>query len=926
MRSSLPLGKSSLLSSLVLAATLTLSGCSSPVSEAELVARASEAIANGDLAAAELDVKTALQQNPENAAARSLYGQIYLRQINPGAAIGEFERSLGAADIPETRLALAKALVQAGESAELLSEYEIGAYASTADMPEFKAALARAYLAQAQVDEARSALAAADAAEANDYVDLTRAVFTLQLDKDSYKAKELLQSIVNRSPANAEAWSLLGFLATREDDRAAAEEYFAKASAANPYRLGDRLQLVTTQIRLGKAEDADKDLAQLEKLIPNYPEVNFLRGQLYFDDGDYKNAIDAFSQVLTANPNHAGALLLSANANVREQNLATAQRQYTQFLTLQPGHLPASLQLANLSWQLGDASKTEELARNILKEHEMNIPALGLLAMALSAQGLHAESAQAYQQIATLNPESTQAKVALGSQQMVAGDTEAGIEQLQAAVALDPSNAQARERLIEAHLAVGDLDAAAAAGEAYLEAAPDTARSAVYLGRVRLQQEDYKGARELFEKALTLEPGNVSASGGMAALAVLNKDLDGAKAAFEQALEANPGDVLTSMNLAVVLEQTGDLQAMQAVLSAAMEANPGAVAPRLALARYALSQNDADQAITLMAPVEENGEGDYQVHQILAGARLAVGNAEAARDNARRLLELRSNDPVALALVARVEAANGRPEQAQRHIDAALKLQPQSSELRKMLVESLIQQQKLEQAGEEIAKLPEEVQNETAVLTVRGRLAVAVQDFASAKTLFAKAFEQQRNNINLGLLTGARWALGERSETITMLEEWLEEYPDDLLSLNELASRQIEMGNDEAATSLYSRIVNKQPENVLALNNLAWLTRVSDKDAALDYISRADKLAPETAQIKDTYAMVELERGSYERALSLNAKALDAAKGSAELRYNRAQILSRAGRIDEARAVLEELVSGPAFASQDAAKNLLNSL
>jgi putative PEP-CTERM system TPR-repeat lipoprotein len=889
------------------------------------MSRASTAFAAGDLAAAELDVKTALQQNPENAAARSLYGEIYLRQINPAAAIVEFERSLTASESDATRLLMAKALVQAGESAELLSDVEAGGYASLQSNPEFQAALARAYLAQAQYEEARAALAEATG-DNNDYVELTRAVFDLQLDKDSDAAKAKLQTIVERSPSNAQAWSLLGILATRDADREAAENYFAKASEANPYRLGDRLQLVDTQIRLGKSDVAEQDLARLEKLIPNYPEVNFLRGQLFFDAGEYNNALDAFSRVLSASPNHAGALLLAANANAREANLATAQRQFTQFLSLQPGHLQASLQLADVWWQLGEADKTEAVARVILKEHEMDVRALGLLAMALSAQGLHAESAQTYAQIAALQPQSTDALVALGSQQMVAGDSAAGIEQLEAAVALDPASPTARERLIEAHLAVRNIPAAEEAARAYLGQAPDSARSSIYLGRVLLQLQDLEGARSAFERALALEPGNIAASGGIAALAVLDKDLDGAISAFESALAANPGELLTSMNLAVVLEQSGDMEQMQRVLKEAIDANPDAVEPRLALARYALSQNQAGEAISLLSPVEGSASKDFRVAQILAGAYLTTGQPEAAAKNARALLALRGDDPNILALVARVDAANNRPEQAQQHLEKALLAQPDNTNLRKMLIDALLQQNKREQAGVELAKLPEAVQGEPAVLVVRGGLAIAAGDAAAAKALYAEAFEKQRNNGNLVLFAGAQWALGERSEAIAGLEAWLQEYPDDLFMLNALASRQLEVGNEAEGRELYKAIVEAQPENVSALNNLAWLTRKADPKAALDYITRADKLAPQSAQIKDTYAMVELERGEFNRALSLNDKALEAAPGNPDIRYNRAQILVRAGRNAEARELLGELVAGPGFAAQAEAKALLGSL
>ncbi|WP_414981044.1 XrtA/PEP-CTERM system TPR-repeat protein PrsT [Congregibacter sp.] len=904
---------------------LILGACSSPLTEDELLIRASTALAAGDVAAAELDVKTALQQNPNSAAARSLYGKIYLRQMDPLTAAGEFERSLAASASKSTLLLMAQALVQAGESAELLSEYDVGAYFSISSDPEFQAVLARAYLGQVDYENARAALVAADDSD-SDYTDVTRAMFALQLDKDSEAAKTLLTSVVKRSPENAHALSVLGILATREGDRDAAEEYFSKASKANPYRLGDRLQLVDTQIRLGKDEAADRDLAQLEKLIPNYPVVNFLRGQLYFDDGEYENAISAFSQVLTVNPQHPSALLLSANANVRTRNLSTARRQFTQFLSLQPGHRQASLGLANVMWQLGEPDKTESIARDILKEHVMDIRALGFLAMALSAQGMNAESAQVYSQIAELQPESIEARMALGSQQVVAGDAVAGIEQLEAAVNLDPTNSTARERLIAAQLSIGNIPAAEEAARAYKELTADSARSSVYLGRVLLQSQNLRGARAAFDQALTIDPGNVVASGGIATLEVLDNNFQGAIVTLESALRANPGDLPTSMNLAIVLEQTGELEKMQQTLQAAMASSPQALEPRLALARAALGQNRPGEAINLITPVVDSNDRDYRVHQLLAGSYLLTGQPEAAESSARRLYQLRGQDPEVLVLVARVEAANGRLEVAELRLAEALEAVPNSIEIRKMLVEVLIKRGKREQAADEVGMLPVATQNEADVVALRGRLALSAGDAVGAKALFEQAFEQARTSTNLALLTTARWSLGERSEAIGDLERWVQEYPDDLLVLSLLASRQVEAGNSDEARRHYGTLVQRQPENVQALNNLAWFTRETNTEMALDYIARADKLAPQSPQVKDTYAMVELERGEYSRALALNDKALEGAPGDPDIRFNRAQILMRAGRSDEAREVLAELAAGPAFASQAAATELLQSL
>ena len=903
----------------------TLAACSPSLTDEELMARAEAALAEGDDSTAEVDIKTLLQRNPEDAAARTLYGEIYLWQINPEAAADEFRRALRGAEVPETRLLLAQALVQAGAGEDLLTDVQDGRYASVEDDPAFQAALARAYLSQADA-EAGAAILAGVEAEGNDYVDITRAVYALQVDKDVDAAQELLQAVTARSPRSAHAWSLLGLIANTQGDQQGAEEYFGKAADINPYRVTDRLERVNALLRQGKSQAAAEKLARLERLMPNYPEVNFLRGQLLFDEGRYKEAIDSFALVLQARPTHLGSLLLAANANMQAGNPTSAQRQFTDFLSLQPGHLQAGLQLGRLLLEEGNAEQAEEVARATLEANTGSAGALELLAAALAAQGRNRESAELYQRLTELQPESTNALVALGMQQLVAGDAEAAIARLEEAVEREPDNAQARERLIQAQLVLQNLDAAAAAAKAYTEAAPESARAKAILGRVLLGQESFEAAREQFEAALALEPGNREASGGLAALALRNDDMEGAQDVFRQALEANPGDLAAGMALAALLERSGDPDGMRQLLEATMDANPEALAPRLALARIALREERPGEAIALVTPLQESAAKDPRLWQLLTGAYVVAGQLDPAQTSVRKLIDLRPEDPASLALGAEVAARAGRPAEAEEYLFRALAQQEDSVPLRQMLVQALVRQGKLQQAGEQLAFMPDEELQRPAILALRGQLALIDGDPGNAETLLTEAFAADPTNRHLGLLTRARWELGRRDEALAGLSGWLADNPEDAAVLTELARLQLVAGNEEAARTHYARLVELRPNDALALNNLAWLTREVDPDAALGYVERASLLVLDSPQIKDTYAMVELERGNTERALTLIDEALQLAPDAPELRLNRARILIGAGRSTEAKQVLREISAGADEAVKGQAQALLDGL
>ncbi|MEM1142050.1 MAG: XrtA/PEP-CTERM system TPR-repeat protein PrsT [Pseudomonadota bacterium] len=901
-----------------------LSACTPPLSEEALVQRAEEAITRGDLDAALPDIKTALQANPESVRARLLYGKVYLIQQEPESAIDEFERALRAGAGADAQLMLAKALVRGGEAAELLSRADNSEFAAIEDNIEFRAALARAHLAQVEYGAVREVLRSIDSA-GNNYVDITKAIVALQLDRDKDSARRILATVVERDPSQAFAWSILGVIAASLGDFDAAGEAYANAATANPYRVIDRVQLVNARLRSGNSNDAESELLRLEQVAPNAPPISFLRGQIAYDEGDYRGALDSLAKVLSVDSNHAGALLLSGLANVQEGNLLAAERQLSHFRDLAPDHLEAGLQLAEVLLDLGEPEKAEVLVQEVLRVHEMNVRALGILAVALSSQGLYAESSSVYQQLAKLEPDSPEALLRAGTARIIAGDRDAGVADLEAAVALDPDNTTVRARLIAAYLIAGQLSEAKSAAQDFAEAAPESPKPWVLLGQVSFQEGDRVGAQSSFERALSLDPGNYAASTGLAAVAYANNDLEGARDVFLEALETEPGHLEMSLSLAFLLNRLEDKDGMREALQNAISANEDAIQPRVLLARLDLEQGRLGDVLALLQPLGES-ENDPEVLRLLTRTYIANEQAALADDTSRRLLAADSTNPESLAVVAQAEIVNERPARALDMMERAIELSPADTMLRRQYIEILVSVGEFDVAQSQVNLLPDDARGETDVLLLQGRLAVARGEPEVALPFLNQAFTQQPNNLNLVLLSAARWAAGSREAVLAELADWLEEFPGDALIRNTLASRQMLMGDEGSARLEYEKLLSQSPDNVPALNNLAWLLRKSDTPQALEYSERAMDLAPKNVQVLDTYAMVLLESEDVARALDLNTRILEKSPGSPEFRFNRAQILYRAGRSEEAKGLLRKLVAGPVFSSQPDAAALLATL
>lgn len=903
------------------------SACSAPETEGELLARASDALAAGKINEAVVDIKAALQQYPESSPARMLLGETYMVQRDADAAAAAFLRAHQSTKDVESQVRYAQALASANDSNTLLSLNDDENLVAAAD-GRYQAAIARAHSLEGDFDAARAALNTALSLDSNDpYIRISEALVLMRTLGDPFDAADILARVTDAHPDNDEAWSLRADIARYAGDTASAAEWYAKTAELNPFRIAERLHLVGALIDLGDTDSANKVLAQLEKSTPNHPGVNFARGRLLVDEGNYKEGLAELNRVLGELPDHNATLYIAASANIQQGNFSTAQRQLEKIASDQPRHTPARLQLAALYQRKNDPRSAERLAREILQEDDMNIPAMRLLAVALATQGLYAESAQIYQEVATLAPESMSDRAGLGAAQLLSGETDAGLTELKKALEMQPKNAALRERLISIYLAAGDVDSARAAVTEYAAISEDPTRAQNFAARVAIQAGDPDKAQEIFESVVANHPGNTDANSGLAIMALSNNNLDEARARFNAILDVHPDNAQTLMNIAVLEERAGNSDAMVTALEQAIAADATALRPRLALSRYQIAQGDPREAARMLEAVREQYSDEYELHQELTNAYLASQQTLLAASSGRQMLRLRPNDLTTLAQVARTEQLDGHPGKAREHAEKALTLAPNNVELRKLLVETLLAENKLDRAATELAKLPEAVRAEPRVAVIASRLAMFQQRPVDAEAILQSVFDTQPTSAIVLLLNTAKWMQNKRDEAIGGFESWLEEHPDEHAVRNELAAWQLAMGDEDAARANYEILRGVAPDNALVLNNLAWLNRESDPDKALEYAEHALKVAPESVQVMDTYAMVQRSRGNIDEALELSERAVATeSRFGPDLQFNRALILIDADREADAIEILEALVTKTDFAKQAEVQTLLDSI
>lgn len=900
-------------------------GCSEQLSHEELLVRAQTAFDEGKMKAALVDTKTALQKNSASAAGRKLLGDIFLNQRNLTEAGYEYRKALDISQDAEVGALYAYTLVDSAQQEQLLELDRDGYFEFVAQSPRYLASLARAQAETGDTFSAEHTIEMAVAAAPDDQqVRLSRAIVLARHTGELEEPRELLKKLVADKPDYADAWSAYGRLSQALGNLESAASAFKKAQEINRYRLEDRIILLAVLIDQENYTAAEEELELLAKVAPNHPGVNYAQARVQLSQGNTKVALEKLSQVLNVAPRHVPSVYLSANANYQAGNFEAAETQLLSMLDMQPGNIQARQMLASIYLQQDELEQANRLSSRLVRESSQDTVSLIVLAQTLSKQKLHDKSAEVFAQLVEREPTLTKYRAAMGSELVQAGKAEQAIKVLVEAKQVDPTSWPVRASLAVAYAANGNVERANEEVAEYAALSPDHPGPGALAGRIALVQGDRERAAAEFTRSLELDPSNAKTREGLATLAMLNDDSGAAIEILNAGLQENPNDLKTLVNLAAVYEKRGEYELMTKTLRKAMESNPEALEPSLILARYSLSQREFGEAVRLLTEARKT-HNDARVHQLLIVSFVELGQSEAAVNSSESLLALHPKNLQALRLAAQAQRVNRNLPGAETHLRKLLDLYPDDILSRKMLVEVLIVRQKWDDAGDQLAALPEGTIPEAALTLARGRVELKAGNMAEAEKLLRKAYSESPSTGSLVLLSGALWEQGKGNEATGMMEFWLESEPDDIQVLAQLGAYYATQGRSADSVRAYEKLVTLVPNDPTILNNLAWAYRKVDFSAALNYVEQALKIAPTNAAILDTKAMILYDKKEYKKALLTNQKSLDI-DSQPDYRFHRAQILVATGDKEGAVKLLQGLTEGKAFTEQINAKILLARL
>lgn len=891
------------------------------------LADAVKSLQSNDLKGAAIQLRNAVQSDPENGKARYELGVVLLQLGELNAAEAQLRAALARSyDADNVAAPLAEALVRLEKNEELLDEIPPGQRP-----PEIEASVraARGYalLNLRRIDEAKQSFEQAEAMTAKPASAQFGLARALGFSGDAVQAVAMLKTALANDPKLVDGWIFLGQLQRALGDNAAAREAFDKAlalSPGNPAALRDRAALL---LAMDELVPADADIAAILKANAQDPLGNYLQALAHAKRQNFRAAEISLQKMKAGLFNYPPAMYLLAVINLQQDQLAQAEENITRFLTRLPNDEAGKALLATILLRRNNLARAVAFLKDAVETSPKSIRLLGLLADAY-ARGNEKEAAAAIlDRIAALGPQDAQLKTELAAQRLRIGQSAAAVADLEAATALAPQSLQPGLMLVLTYIDAGRLVEARQAAETMRTHRPDDPLVENLLGAIALSAGNGAEARPHFEAALKLKPDFLPAQTNLGQLLLSERNFAEARTMFDAVLKgdaANPTALLAEAEISLAEGKKEDAVRW---LEKARSGDANALEPRLRLAEAYIALAAPRRAAAVAGELEKIAPDEPRAIAAIGAARLANNEIPAAIAAFDRLVALTPDASAAHLQRARAYYAAGDAATARAALERAAALDPGDAALAQLLIRLAIETYTVEPELAYLTSLAAAKSNDPAYDLLAGTFAQGVGKMDAAEAAFAAGLAKRPDDPTLVTRLAQIEALRDPAKAAGTLADWLQSRPDVPTVRLALADLLFGLQRYDEATAAYAAVVAADPANLAATNNLAWLYALKKDKRAVETAEAAHNLAPDNPAVADTLGWILVESGDNARGLALLEKAAALPGAPLELRYHFAVALKNAGRTREARRTLEAvLAAGKSFDGMADAKTLLRAL
>ena len=669
------------------------------------------------------------------------------------------------------------------------------------------------------------------------------------------------------------------------------------ASTADPHSYAAPLlegQVLASRGDTAKAKAAfERALQRMPAATPLSARAQALAGltEAELALGDVAGATKAsvtLSQVLPSAPI---AQLLAARIKLVHGDRLDGIADLERLVANVPRFVSARLLLGAAQLDRGDLEQARQNIEEVLRQAPDNLAARELLAQIRLKLHQPQQALDVLEPALASQPMTPELYALLGAAGRAAGKPDAALTALEQAAHAHPKDLALQLNLAQAYLGAHRPTDALALLEKTDPSGENTRRDALWLAATGAVSGEsaVRGSVEQLLKAHPTDPGVIDLAANYYASL---RQFDQARALVEHALARAPRNVPLLVMLARIDLAAGKLAPANAALDRVVATQPQNAALVNAAGLLLMQANQYQAALTRFRAAIGIDRSKAMYWFDAGRAQLALNQAGAARESFREATQLAPTWVAPVGALAFIDLQQKDSQRAVARADTLIAKDPKNPDARAL-----------------------KGQIESSV----GQYAAADASYTAAQRLHPSAALAVR------LFTVRRAERAAHPEAV--LEQWLTQHADDAAVRTELGMYQLSKSDLSNAAKSFEVALRTAPNDVIALNNLAWIYSKQKDPRAEATAERAYQLAPTEPSVADTLGWILVQGRHLQRALPLLASAAKASAGDPTVEYHYAYALAETGNKAAARAILAKLLASKApFAARQEVKELLGRL
>jgi cellulose synthase operon protein C len=809
------------------------------------VKEAEQYIAQGDLKAAEIELRNAIREAPQDPVLRARLAEVYLQL---GDALPAEREARAARELKGNEAdylpVLADAMLRQGKFADLTDSVQPGNRDPVLES-KVRTALGTAAAGLGDRAKAETLLDEAiklDPSATRPKIQLAR----LLTGTKPTEADSLIDASITADPRSAEALQVKGEMLRSRGDQQGALRLIDEALKIDPKNVSAHLSRADLDIALGKYKAADEDIDPILKADPNQFMANYLRGLELAKLQKYVEADRIFDRIGQGFAAFWSGYYPQGMTKFALGQYAQAEASLGKYLAHRPDDLWASRVIAMAALQQQAAPRAIEYLKRLIGGTPVDAATLAILGSAYMADGKPELALQQFQKAAALDPDNAALKTQVGVSEIDSGHGEQGIGTLEQVFGAEAGAPIAGPALVVSEVRAQRFDKAAEIAASLVKR--DT-KNPVYhalLGGVRMAQQDYPAAESAFRTALAINPDLTAATSDLAQVYVATGRMDEARTLYNNLLAKNPNQVSALLGLADIdIAQQMWTEAIDAI-NRARSATRNDPAPGLKLVGLYEKRQDWINAKSVAAELAAQFPGNANILDTQGQAQLASGDANGAVSSFKRAYALAPNSaPILSRYLASLSSAKYFTE-ARGVLQEAVARDPGNSSLKADLiraegeingVDAAVAKARDFAAGDPENDIYDLVSAELYEKAGRSQDAIAVLKKAAA----ARPSEDGPT-IALARLYNRS---GDFPKAEAVLASRLDADPQSIAVGTAMAQQYLATGRAQDAKKLFAGLLARQPNDVAILLGLADVASTERNwSEAADYVSRARKAGP----------------------------------------------------------------------------------